>query len=224
MVCAQNNFYSEYINALLVYHTREKRIKLLSSVTKKDIKQKLFMIGQTKISAPFLLADNCPIVILLINLNCCPDRLRKHPFLHAHRRWGRAKRPQRRRARRNGCFRRLLPGWLGGTVIHISTAQVIETSVTVINSHIQDYVHPDDHTQPTYEMTPGQLYTSLLLKSLIFTFPSDTCQSQRILLVEETSYESRPRTSKFKVKNNGAVVYVGSSLTAHNPLFFVHRL
>ena len=31
MVCAQNNFYSEYINALLVYHTREKRIKLLSS-------------------------------------------------------------------------------------------------------------------------------------------------------------------------------------------------
>ena len=172
------------------------------------------------------MADNYPIVILLINLNCCPDSLRKHPFLHAHRRrgdvsWGR---PQRRRAWRNGCFRRLLPGWLGGTVIHISTAQVIETSVTVNNSHIQDYVHLDDHTQPTYEMTPGQLYTSLLLKSLIFTFPSDTCQSQRILLVEETSYESRPRTSKFKVKNNGAVVYVGSSLTAHNPLFFVHKL
>ena len=36
MVCAQNNFYSarEYINALLVCHTREKRSKLLSSVTK----------------------------------------------------------------------------------------------------------------------------------------------------------------------------------------------
>ena len=34
--------------------------------------------------------------------------LRKHPFLLALRRWGhRAKRPQRRRARRNGCFRRL---------------------------------------------------------------------------------------------------------------------
>ena len=26
------------------------------------------------------------------------------------------------------------------------------------------------------------------------------------------------------VKNNGAVVYVGSSLTAHNPLFFAHKL
>ena len=23
------------------------------------------------------------------------------------------------------------------------------------NSPIQDYVHPDDHTQPTFEMTPG---------------------------------------------------------------------
>ena len=40
-------------------------------------------------------------------------------------------------------------------IIHISTAQVIETSVTVNNSPIQDYVQPDDHTQPAYEMTPG---------------------------------------------------------------------
>ena len=36
------------------------------------------------------------------------------------------------------------------------TAQVVETSVTVNNnSPIQDYVHPDDQTQPTFEMTPG---------------------------------------------------------------------
>ena len=34
--------------------------------------------------------------------------------------------------------------------------QVVETSVTVNNnSPIQDYVHPDDQTQPTFEMTPG---------------------------------------------------------------------
>ena len=34
-------------------------------------------------------------------------------------------------------------------------AQVVKTSVTVnSNSHIQDYFHPDDHSQPTYEMTP----------------------------------------------------------------------
>ena len=36
------------------------------------------------------------------------------------------------------------------------TAQVVETSVTINNnSPIQDYVHLDDHTQLTYEMTPG---------------------------------------------------------------------
>ena len=33
----------------------------------------------------------------------------------------------------------------------MTTAQVVETSVTVI----QDYVHPDDQSQPTFEMTPG---------------------------------------------------------------------
>ena len=52
----------------------------------------------------------------------------------------------------------------GGTIVVIddnSTAnldslddycQVVETSVTVNNSSpIQDYVHPNNHTQPTYE-------------------------------------------------------------------------
>ena len=34
--------------------------------------------------------------------------------------------------------------------VKMTTAQVVETSVTVNNnSSIQDYVHPDDHTQPT---------------------------------------------------------------------------
>ena len=38
----------------------------------------------------------------------------------------------------------------------MTTAQVVETSVTVNNnSPIQDYVHPGDQTQPTFEMTPG---------------------------------------------------------------------
>ena len=33
---------------------------------------------------------------------------------------------------------------------------VVETSVTVnSNSPIRDYVHPDDQTQPAFEMTPG---------------------------------------------------------------------
>ena len=38
--------------------------------------------------------------------------------------------------------------------LKMTTAQVIETSVTVNNnSPIRDYVHPDDQTQP-FEMTP----------------------------------------------------------------------
>ena len=38
----------------------------------------------------------------------------------------------------------------------MTTAQVVEKSVTVNNnSPIQNYVHPDDQTQPIFEMTPG---------------------------------------------------------------------
>ena len=40
--------------------------------------------------------------------------------------------------------------------LKMTTAQVVETSVTVNNnSPIQDYTHLDDQTQPTFEMTPG---------------------------------------------------------------------
>ena len=36
------------------------------------------------------------------------------------------------------------------------TAQVVETLVNVNNnSPVEDYVYPDDETQPTFEMTPG---------------------------------------------------------------------
>ena len=40
--------------------------------------------------------------------------------------------------------------------LKMTTAQVVEASVTVNNnSPIQDYVHLDDQTQPTFEMTAG---------------------------------------------------------------------
>ena len=39
--------------------------------------------------------------------------------------------------------------------LKMTTAQVVETSVTVNNNNpIQDYVHRDDQTQLTFEMTP----------------------------------------------------------------------
>ena len=53
----------------------------------------------------------------------------------------------------------LYPGywsdWSITLTLKMTTAQVVETSVTVNNnSPIQDYVHPDDQTQP-FEVTPG---------------------------------------------------------------------
>ena len=66
----------------------------------------------------------------------------------------------------NECIRRyFFPSWAkeakkqeknNNAWSQVTTAQVVETSVTVNNnSPIQDYVHPDDQTQPTFEMTPG---------------------------------------------------------------------
>ena len=50
----------------------------------------------------------------------------------------------------------------------MTTAQVVEMSVTIKNnSPIKDYVHPDDQTQP-FEMTPGfKPFTVLLLFLLL---------------------------------------------------------
>ena len=42
--------------------------------------------------------------------------------------------------------------------LNMTTTHVVETSVIVNNnSPIQDFVHLDDQTQPTFEMTPAQL-------------------------------------------------------------------
>ena len=61
--------------------------------------------------------------------------------------------------------------------LKMTTAQVVETSVTVNNSPIQDYVHPDNQTQPTFEMTPGfKPFTHLIyviLSSILRTSSSD---------------------------------------------------
>ena len=37
----------------------------------------------------------------------------------------------------------------------MTTARIVEKSVTVNNSSIQDYTHLGDHILPTYEMIPG---------------------------------------------------------------------
>ena len=51
----------------------------------------------------------------------------------------------------------------------MTTAQVVETAVTVNNnSPIQDYVHPDDQTQPTFKMSPGFKPFTVLIQYIIY--------------------------------------------------------
>ena len=48
------------------------------------------------------------------------------------------------------------------TTLKMTTAQVVETSVTVNNnSPIQDYVHQDDQTQPTLKRLLGSNLSQL---------------------------------------------------------------
>jgi len=62
----------------------------------------------------------------------------------------------------------------------MTTAQVVETSVTVNNnSPIQNYVHPDDQTQPTFEMTPGfKPFTVKVLVLFILLLSKENLWSQ----------------------------------------------
>ena len=85
--------------------------------------------------------------------------------------------------------------------VKMTAAQVVETSVTVNNnSPIQDYVHPDDHTQPTYEMTPGFkpfkttfLSTTLLLgKRLIHKVVLNNSLTMFQTNRQKQQYESGP--------------------------------
>ena len=53
--------------------------------------------------------------------------------------------------------------------LKMTTAQIVKTSVTVNNSSpIQDYVHPDDQSQPTFEMISGFKPFTVLMLVIIF--------------------------------------------------------
>ena len=55
--------------------------------------------------------------------------------------------------------------------LKMTTAQVVETSVIVNNnSPIQDYVHPDDQTQPTFVMTLLHVKLTTVVMVIIYRF------------------------------------------------------
>ena len=71
--------------------------------------------------------------------------------------------------------------------LKVTTTQVVETSVSVNNnSPIQDCVHPDDQTQPTYEMTPGfksfieELYVSKKVEENARASEGKSCRPETI--------------------------------------------
>ena len=67
--------------------------------------------------------------------------------------------------------------------LKMTTAQVVETSVTVNNnSPIQDYVHPDDQTQPTFKSIPAsdKSHRSFLNGGFINSFFLQSASEQEV--------------------------------------------
>ena len=71
--------------------------------------------------------------------------------------------------------------------LKMTATQVVKTWVTVNNNSIQDYVHPHDHTQLTYEMTPG-------FKP--FTVPTSTSYNRGRSPFVRTGWPDHCRTSQ----------------------------
>ena len=74
-------------------------------------------------------------------------------------------------------------------ILKMTTAQVVETSVTVNNnSPIQDYVHLDDHNQPTHD---GSCLLWVMSTEISVDIAVDTRSianlSQSCILLDETS-------------------------------------
>ena len=82
----------------------------------------------------------------------------------------------------------------------MTTVQVVETSVTVNNnSPIQDYVHPDDQTQPTFEMTPGfKAFTNSSTVTIFAVFLEDALE--QTVDRRDVATEDRGTTEEKQIK------------------------
>ena len=82
--------------------------------------------------------------------------------------------------------------------LKVTTAQVVETPVTVNrNSPIQDYVHADNHTQPTYEKTPGfKPFTVMIMMEYSENLPLQQFLTLILLL---QGVDQTPEKSQIKV-------------------------
>ena len=88
-------------------------------------------------------------------------------------------------------------------------AQVVEKTVTVNNNGpIQDYVHPDNQTQPTFEMTPWfKPFTELTLfihgnnfnLQLVYRVWATACRiaSPEAVIMHFTGEPKKPQFNKY---------------------------
>ena len=83
-----------------------------------------------------------------------------------------------------------------------------KSEVTVNNnSPIQDYVHPDDHSQPSYEMTPGfKPFTIFWIVSLEdVAYELDHISNNRLKVQTSLEFDFRLITTS---KNNFSEIHV----------------
>ena len=80
-----------------------------------------------------------------------------------------------------------------------------------------------------FELSRGQLLLRVM-RSAVTTLQQPNCDKQHREKTRKVGYriivckgDRLGNPAKIKDENNGAVVYVGSSLTVHNPLFSVHE-
>ena len=122
-------------------------------------------------------------------------------------------------------------------ILKMTTAQVVETSVTVNNnSPIQDYVHPDDQTQPTFEVTPG--FKPFIIEYLIVlletecdqSYPFFAFQFSDLLDLEESPKGTRSHANKVMERARKLFGTLGArntfkpkvlALVSHNNSWFV---
>ena len=97
--------------------------------------------------------------------------------------------------------------------LKMTTGQVVETSITANNnSPIQDYVHPDDQTQPTFEKTPGfKPFTTI--KSLFLII---TCSGKIIFHLRPFCWQIKVIWGQYRTFLINQVLY---SYTEHRTLF-----
>ena len=91
----------------------------------------------------------------------------------------------------------------------MTTAQIVETSVTVNNnSPIHDYFHPDDQTQPTFDIMRLTFYQNLLIgQETSVCFPHEWVSLLSRLNLEKI-YRPFPATNK-TVHNNEVSIKAG---------------